>query len=290
MQFPEEILKKVKLLEIKTRKLVNSVYAGEYHTAFKGQGMTFSDFREYVPGDDVRSISWPLTARAGKPYIKKFDEERELSVILAVDVSGSLDYGSGQWFKMDVVTHICALLAFSAAKNKDQVGLCLFSEQVEHFVPPVKGRGQVHRLLRDLYYFKPKSRRTRIQSSLDFLQGVLKKRSVVFVISDFADQSFETSLKRLGKKHDVVAVVVEDPTEMQLPNLGVVEMSDPETGEMVLVDTSSAIVRRDFEAQVNAIKSARDQMLKKSQVGRIDIDTSADYSGALIKFFKGRRG
>ncbi|MEZ0393244.1 MAG: DUF58 domain-containing protein [Pseudobdellovibrionaceae bacterium] len=289
MSLPPEILKKVKLLEISTRKLVNNQFAGEYHTMFKGQGMTFSDFREYVPGDDVRSISWALTARTGKTYIKKFDEERELTVILAVDVSGSADFGTGEYFKGEAMTHLAALLAFSAIKNKDQVGLLLFSDQVEHFVPPGKGRGHVHRMLRDLFYFKPKSRRTRLAAGLDYLQGILKKRSAIFVISDFMDEKFDQSLRLLGRKHDVTALVVQDRAEQELPDLGVVELQDAETGELVTVDTSSAAFRREFQMQLSKRKEIRDRLLKQSQVQRVELDSSSNYVDPLIQFFKTRK-
>ncbi len=289
MSLPDEILKKVKLLEISTRKLVNNQFAGEYHTMFKGQGMTFSDFREYVPGDDVRTISWALTARAGKPYIKKFDEERELTLILAVDVSGSSDFGTGPYFKGEAMTHLAALLAFSAIKNKDQVGLLLFSDQVEHFVPAAKGRGHVHRILRDLFYFKPKSRRTRLSAGLDYLQGILKKRSAVFVISDFMDEQFDQSLRLLGRKHDVTALVVQDRAEMELPDLGVVELQDAETGELVTVDTSSQAFRSEFSLQLKTRREKREKLLKQSQVARVDLTSSENYVDPLIQFFKTRK-
>lgn len=289
MSLPPEILKKVKLLEISTRKLVNNQFAGEYHTMFKGQGMTFSDFREYVPGDDVRTISWALTARTGKTYIKKYDEERELTVILAVDVSGSADFGTGQYFKGEAMTHLAALIAFSAIKNKDQVGLLLFSDQIEHFVPAAKGRGHVHRMLRDLFYFKPKSRRTRLSVGLDYLQGVLKKRSAIFVISDFMDENFDQSLRLLGRKHDVTALVVQDKAELELPDLGVVELQDAETGELVTVDSSSEIFRREFKQQLSKRKELRDRLLRQSQVGRVELDSSSNYVDPLIQFFKTRR-
>lgn len=287
-ELPEEILKKVKLLEINTRKLVNNQFAGEYHTVFKGQGMTFSDFREYVPGDDVRSISWALTARTGKTYIKKFDEERELTVILAVDVSGSADFGTGEFFKGEVMTHLAALIAFSATKNKDQVGLLLFSDQIEHFVPPGKGRGHVHRILRDLYYFKPKSRQTKISTALAYLQGILKKKAAVFVISDFMDKDFDQSLRLLGRKHDVTALVVQDGAETKLPAIGVIELQDAESGELVTVDTSSERFRRDFEMELGKRRALRDKLLKQAQVGRVDLNSSQNYVDPLIQFFKSR--
>ena len=289
MSIPQEILKKVKLLEIKTRKLVNNQFAGEYHTMFKGQGMTFSDFREYVPGDDVRTISWALTARAGKPYIKKFDEERELTVILAVDVSGSSDFGVGEYFKGEVMAHLAALIAFSAIKNKDQVGLLLFSNQSEHFVPPGKGRGHVHRILRDLFYFKPKSRQTKIASALSYLQGILKKRAAIFVVSDFLDEGYEQSLRLLAKKHDVTALVVQSAFEREIPDMGLIQLADAESGEIYDVDTSSASVREALQAEWQRRKNIRDKQLRLAQVDRIEVDADRDYVDPLVKYFK-RRG
>jgi uncharacterized protein (DUF58 family) len=286
---PAEILKKVKLLELNTRKLVNNLFAGEYHTAFKGQGMTFSEFREYVPGDDVRAISWALTARAGKPYIKKFDEEREMTLLLVVDVSGSSDFGSTEYFKGEVMTHLSALLAFSATKNKDQVGLLLFSDQIEHFVPPKKGAGQVHRILRDLYYHKPKSRKTSIATVLNYISGIQKKRAVVFIFSDFMDENFDSALRLLGRKHDVVAVVVNDPAEINLPDIGLCELQDAETGEIVTVDTSSKEFQQNWKKLSIARKEQRDRLLRQSQVDRIDVDTKTDFVQPLIQFFQRRK-
>lgn len=288
MSLPPEVLKKVKLLEINTRKLVNNLFAGEYHSAFKGQGMTFADFREYVPGDDIRTISWPLTARTGKTYIKTFEEERELTLVLAVDVSGSSDFGTGPYFKGEVMTHMAALLAFSAVKNNDQIGLLLFSDQVEHYVPPKKGRGHVHRLLRDLFYYQPKSHRTKLAAGLTHLQGVLKKRATIFVLSDFMDQGFEQSLRLLGRKHDVVACVVNDAAEYSLPKMGVIDVQDAETGEVLTVDTSSESFRRQYEEAVMKRKEQRDRQLRLSQVERIDVKSSEDYVNPLVAFFKKR--
>jgi Uncharacterized conserved protein (some members contain a von Willebrand factor type A (vWA) domain) len=289
VSFPPEVLKKVKLLEINTRKLVNNLFAGEYHTAFKGQGMTFADFREYVPGDDVRSISWPLTARTGKTFIKTYEEERELTLILAVDISGSADFGTGPFFKGEIMTHLAGLLAFSAVKNNDQVGLLLFSDQVEHFVPPKKGRGHVHRILRDLFYYQPKSHKTKISSGLTYLQGVLKKRATVFLFSDFMDENYDQALRLLGRKHDVVACVVNDSAEQALPNLGVIEVQDAESGEIVTVDTGSAAFRENYERAVKKRKEDRDKSLRLSQVERIDVKSSEDYVDPLVAFFKKRK-
>ncbi|MBX7231808.1 MAG: DUF58 domain-containing protein [Bdellovibrionales bacterium] len=288
MSLPPEILKKVKLLEIKTRKLVNNLFAGEYHSAFRGQGMTFSEFREYIPGDDVRAIAWSLTARAGKPYIKKYDEERELTLMLVVDVSGSEDFGSKNYFKGEIIAHLAAVLSFSALKNKDPVGLLLFSDQVEHFVPPRKGRGHIHRLLRDLYFFKPRSQKTKIAVPLDFIQGILKKRTNIFLFSDFMDKGFDQALRRIGKKHDTVAIVVTDPTEMQLPNVGLIDFEDPESGDVMTLDTSSISVQRDYAKLMQKRKEERDRELRRAQVERVEILTDQDIVQPLISFFQRR--
>ncbi len=288
MGIPNEILKKVKLLEISTRKLVNNMFTGEYHSAFKGQGMTFSEFREYVPGDDVRTISWPVTARTGKTFIKKFDEEREMTVMLVVDVSASSDFGSQKYFKGEVFNHLAALLSFTASKNNDPVGLILFSDQVEHYVPPKKGRGHIHRILRDLYYFKPQSRKTNIKVVIDHLLAVLKKKAHIFLFSDFYDQNYEKSLKLIGRKHDTVAVVINDPAELEMPNIGVVDFYDPELEEVLTVDTSSKVFRKDYKLKVLEAAGQRDGVLKRSKVDRIDIVVGEDFTGPLIKFFKQR--
>lgn len=288
MSLPAELLKKVKLLEISTRKKVNNLFLGEYHSAFKGQGMTFSEFREYVPGDDVRTIAWSLMARSGKPYIKKFDEEREMTVILAVDVSGSQDFGSKEYFKGEVAAHVAALLSFAAIGNKDAVGLLLFSDQVEMFVPPKKGRGQAMRILRDLYYHKPSSRGTNIGSALDHLYGALKKKAHIFVISDFLNQGFEGALRRLARKHDTVAVVLEDKLEVEVPSMGLVDFEDPETGEIVCVDTSSPVFQREYKEYLQQLHQNRANELKRSQVDVIDMRTDQDLVMPLLAFFQGR--
>ncbi len=286
---PKEILKKVKLIEIQTKKMVNNIFSGEYHTHFKGQGMTFSDFREYVPGDDVRSISWPLTARTGKTFVKTFEEERELSVILAVDISASTDFGSGKYVKGEVIVYLSALLAYATEKNKDKVGLILFSDRVEHFVPPKKGRGHLQRLLRDLLYFKPVGRKTNLSSTAAFLQGYLKKRATIFFMSDFFDQNYEQSLRFLAKKHEVVACVVNDPVEENFPDLGLIEFEDSETGERMLLDTTSMFTKQRVKRNYNAQNEARDKMLKKSQVDKIVISTQGDFVQPLIAYFKRKK-
>ncbi len=286
MSLPPEILKKVKLLEINTRKLVNSLFAGQYHSAFKGQGMTFAEFREYVPGDDVRAISWPVTARTGKTFIKKFDEERELTMMLVVDISGSLSFGSGKYFKGEIVTYLAALLGFAASKNNDHVGLLLFTDQVEHFVPPKKGRSHVQRILRDLFYVKPKSNGTKLAAAMDHLRGILKKRATVFVFSDFQDASFARALKTMSKKHDVVAVVVEDPKELEIPSVGLIDLIDSETGEVMTVDTSSPIFRRSYADQVRAVRVERERELRVSGVDRVEVLSGDNFVDPLIAYFR----
>lgn len=291
MSIPSEVLKKIKLLEINTKKLVNSTFAGQYQSAFKGQGMTFSDFREYVPGDDVRSISWALTARTGNTYIKKFEEERELVIILAVDISGSVNFGSQDHFKGEVLTHLSALLGFSAAKNNDNVGLLLFSDQVEHFVPPKKGRGHIQRILRDLYFHEPKSRRTQISSVVEYLSGVMKKRGTVFIFSDFMDPSpFAGALKKLARRHDTVAVQITDPIESDLAPLGLMDFIDPETGDLVTLDTDSAIFKRAYTREFAKQKEQISQELKKSRVDLIEITNGEDYVQPLAAYFRKRKG
>ena len=288
MSLPPVLAKKIRLLEISTRRLVNSLFAGSYHSAFKGQGMTFAEFREYVAGDDVRTISWPLTARTGKVFIKKFDEERELTLMLVVDVSGSLDFGTGKDFKGEVATHLSALLGFAAAKNNDHVGLLLFSDQVEHFVPPKKGHGHVNRILRDLYYQKPLHRGTKIGSAIQYLQGVLKKRAIVFIMSDFADEGYADALRMISRKHDVVAVSIEDAAETELPDLGLVDLHDPETGELITVDTRSKAFKAALKKEMDRRRQTREQELRQAGVDRISVSTNTDFVQPLIRYFKTR--
>ena len=248
--------------------------------------MTFAEFREYVPGDDVRAISWPVTARTGKTFIKKFDEERELTLMLVVDISGSLNFGSGQYFKGEITTYISAILGFAAAKNNDHIGLLLFSDQVEHFVPPRKGRAHVQRILRDLFFFKPKSHGTKVSSAMDHLRGILKKRATVFVFSDFQDKGYALALKTMSKKHDVVAVIVEDPTELKLPKLGLVDLVDSESGESLTVDTSSPLFRKAYAEQVKAQRVIREKELRQSGVERVDVVSGDNFVDPLVMYFR----
>ncbi len=289
MELSPELLKKVKLLEIQTRKLVNSLFAGEYHSAFKGQGMTFSDFREYVPGDDVRNISWILTARTNKPYIKKYDEERELTLMIVVDISGSGDFGSQFYFKRDVIVQLAALLSFSAIKNGDRVGLLLFSDEPEHFVPPKKGRAHVHRILRDILFYQPKSKKTNLSKAFEHLHGLLKKKTNIFIFSDFIDTRYERALRHLGKKHEVVAVAVEDQYEKEMPAIGLVTLKDAETDEHLTVDTTSLVFKKLFQNYYQESLKRRENELKKSAIDIVRVKTNKEFVDPLIAYFKAKK-
>ncbi|MGY0426062.1 MAG: DUF58 domain-containing protein, partial [Polaribacter sp.] len=239
----KEILKKVRKIEIKTRRLSDHIFGGEYHSSFKGRGMTFSEVRQYQFGDDVRAIDWNVTARYNEPYIKVFEEERELTMLLMVDVSGSEFFGTSNQLKKDTVTEIAATLAFSATQNNDKVGLVLFSDDVELFIPPKKGKSHVLRIIRELIEFKPKSKKTDIAVALKFLSSVLKKRAIVFMLSDFMDDNYEKTLKIAGNKHDVTGIRVYDKHDEEIPNLGMVPMIDSETDTIQLINTASKTVR-----------------------------------------------
>lgn len=283
---PKEILKKVKRIEITTRGLVNDVFSGEYHSVFKGRGMEFAEVREYQVGDDIRTIDWNVTARMGHPYVKVFDEERELTVMLLVDVSSSGEFGTVERMKGEIATEICALLAFSAIKNNDKVGLIIFTDTVEKFVPPKKGKAHVLRVVRELLYHKPKGRKTDISVALEYLSRVTTRRSVVFLVSDFISSDYEKALQIANKRHDIVAVTVTDPREEDLPNIGFMELEDAETGEIIVVDTSDTSVRNLFAKQTGEGKLARDKLFRSINMDYIDIHTDQSYIEPLIKFFR----
>lgn len=255
--------------------------------------MTFADFREYVAGDDVRAISWALTARAGKPFIKTYEEEREMTLMLAVDVSGSEDFGSKNYFKGETLTYMAATLAFSAVKNNDQVGLLLFSDEVELYVPPKKGRAQVYRILRELLYFQPKRTGTKISSALDYLRGVLKKRATIFLLSDFKnspqDTAFDSSLRLLERKHEIIAGVVSDEAELLFPDVGLIELQDAESGEMVLLDTSSQAFREEMKSRSKSDFDKLQKSLGRSGVSSFQFEANDEYHKALLAFFKRKR-
>ena len=285
---PREILKEVRRIEISTRGLVNEVFSGEYHSVFKGRGMSFAEVREYQYGDDVRSIDWNVTARTGSPFVKVFEEERELTVMLLVDVSASGDFGTQRKLKSQVAVEICALLAFSAIKNNDKVGLIVFSDHVEKFVPPRKGRRHVLRVLRELLYHRPEGRGTDIGAALEYLAHVQRKRAVAFLVSDFRDQGFDRSLAVAGRRHDLVAVRVGDAREQELPPLGFIELEDPESGERAVVNTSSRVFRSAFRAVETARREALDRALRRSQVDVIDVSTGEPWVKPLMRFFQRR--
>jgi len=285
---PREILKQVRRIEISTRGLVNEVFSGEYHSVFKGRGMNFAEVREYQYGDDIRNIDWNVTARAGAPFVKIYEEERELTVMLLVDVSASGDFGTRERLKAELGVEICALLAFSAIKNNDKVGLLIFSDHVEKFVPPRKGRRHVLRVLRELLYHEPKGRGTDVTAALEYLTNIQRKRAVVFLVSDFRDQGFEKALSVASRRHDLIAVRLGDQREQELPPLGYLELEDPESGERVVVNTSSPAFRMAFREESDRRIAALDRALKRSKVDTIDVHTGEPYVKPLMRFFRER--
>ncbi len=285
---PKEILKKVKRIEIATRGLVNEVFSGEYHSVFKGRGMEFAEVREYQMGDDIRNIDWNVTARAGHPYIKVFDEERELTVMLLVDVSSSGNFGTASQMKGEVAAELCAVLAFSAIKNNDKVGLIIFSDKIEKFIPPRKGKQHVLRVIREILYFKPEDSKTDLNVSLEYLSRVIKRRSIVFLVSDFLTEGYEKSLQVANKKHDIIAINIIDPREVELPNVGFIELEDAETGETVIVDTASPSIRGSFYSQSKEERDKREKFFKSIGVDNINIKTDQSYVEPITRFFRMR--
>ncbi len=285
---PREILKKVRYLEISTRGLVNEVVGGEYHSVFKGRGISFAEVREYSYGDDVRTIDWNVTARTGHPYVKVFEEERELTVMLVVDASASGEFGSRERMKGELAIELCALMAFSAIKNQDKVGLIIFSDRMEKFVPPRKGRRHVLRVLRELFYHRPKGRGTDIAVALEYLSHVLKRRAVVFLVSDFLADGFQKPLAVAGRRHDLVAVRVSDRREEELPPIGLVEFEDPETGEHVVVNTSDRRFREQYREVTRIDRESLERTLRRSGVDLVDVRTGEPYMKPLMRFFRQR--
>jgi len=286
---PKEILKKVRQIEIRTQSIVDSLLCGEYHSAFKGRGMEFAEVRQYTEGDDIRSVDWNVTARMGEPYVKQHIEERELTVMLLVDASASGNFGSsGDKFKSEIGVELSALLAFSAIKNNDQVGLIIFTSRIEKFIPPKKGKKHVLRVIRELLYHKPVHRGTDIGAALSYLNRVQKKRAVVFVISDFLDSRFEQPLRVIGRKHDVIACVLKDPRDARLPSVGLLEVEDPETGETILVNTRSGSLRKRYADAVEKRSITRSRFFRSIGVDEIPLSTETDYVDPLIRFFKRR--
>ncbi|TCI94243.1 DUF58 domain-containing protein [Tenacibaculum sp. M341] len=284
----KELLKKVRKIEIKTRRLSNHIFGGEYHSTFKGRGMTFSEVRQYQYGDDIRAIDWNVTARYNEPYIKVFEEERELTMMLMVDISGSEFFGTSLQFKKDTVTEIAATLAFSAIQNNDKVGLILFSDQIELFIPPKKGKSHVLRIIRELIEFNPKSKQTNIEGALKFLSSVMKKKAIVFMLSDFMDESYEKTLKIVANKHDLTGIRIYDKFDEEIPILGMVPMVDSETQEVRLINTSSRSVRNKYKANALRLKDEFQTSFKKSGLGTINIRVDESYVRKLLSYFKNK--
>ena len=285
---PKKILQKVRRIEIKTRGLVNDLFGGEYHSIFKGRGMTFSEVREYNPGDDIRLIDWNVTARTGSPFVKVFEEERELTVFLVVDISASGEFGSGSQLKRDYGAEVASVLGFSAIKNNDKVGLILFSDRVEKYIIPKKGKSHVLRVIRELLYTVPKGSKTSIKVALDYLLKVAKRKCVVFLISDFLDEGYLRSLKIANKKHDLITIQLLDPAELELPDMGLLKVEDPETGETFWIDTSSQKSMKQLRKEIGIKQSNFRKEIKKSGIDLISISTDEDFVDPLMSFFKSR--
>ena len=285
---PPEVLRQVKLLEIRTRGLVNSLFTGEYHSVFKGQGMEFAEVREYQPGDEVRTIDWNVTARMGHPYVKRYIEERELTVMLAIDLSGSERFGTQSRFKSELASELSAVLAMSAIRNNDRVGALLFTDRPEHVIPPGKGRRHALRVVRDVLAFEPVGRKTDIAAAADYLAKMLSHHAIIFLISDFIAPDIERPLKLLAQRHDVVAVTMEDPREISLPNIGLARFVDPESGATVTVDTSDEGVRKAFEEMAGGERAERRHVFRRLAIDEIVVRTDTSYIEPLLKFFRAR--
>ena len=285
---PKKILQKVKHIEIRTKGLVNDLFGGEYHSAFKGQGMTFSEVREYYPGDDIRMIDWNVTARNNAPYVKIFEEERELTVYILVDISSSGSFGTIDQLKSEIAAEIAAVLGFSAIKNQDKVGLILFSSEVEKFIAPQKNKSHILRLIREVLFYKSQKKGTSIQSALDYLMNVSKRKSVVFLISDFLDSKYWKSLKLVNKKHDLIGIRISDPAEKSIPNIGLFKGYDPESGDEFWIDTSSNKERKLLRRSISEKWDDFDKKCKKNKFSLLTVSTSEDYVEPIMNFFHRR--
>ena len=282
----KELLKQVRQIEIRTKGLVNQVFSGEYHSVFKGRGMEFSEVREYNFGDDIRNIDWNVTARFGHPYIKIFEEERELTVILLVDLSGSLAFGTIDKTKQQIAAELSAILSFSALKNNDKVGLILFTDKIERFIPPRKGRKHVLRIIRELLSFKPEGKGTNIKAALEYMNHAIKKKSIIFLISDFMDEGYEKILRIVGKKHDLIGIVINDQREKSIPKMGLVKFTDAETGNERWIDTSSKKVQNWIKQYYAKLIAERKSLFLSSRLDSIEIKTGENYITPLVNFFK----
>lgn len=285
---PQELLKKIRRIEIRVRRLVTTLFLGEYHSVFKGQGLEFSEVREYEPGDDIRFIDWNVTARIGYPFVKKFVEERELTVILAVDLSASELFGTTGRTKNEVAAEICALIAFSAIRNNDKVGLLAFTDRLEKFIPPRKGREHVLRVIRELLYLNPQGKGTDISLALGYLNRILKRRSVVFLVSDFLAQGYQAALKITGKRHDAIAISIEDPKERELPSVGFITLDDLETGKQLTIDSGSSAVRAHYALLAQEQARSLDRTFQSAKIDKVRIDTHRSYVEPLMAFFRTR--
>jgi uncharacterized protein (DUF58 family) len=284
----QKLLKKVRRIEIKTRRLSNHIFSGEYHSSFKGRGMAFSEVRRYEAGDDIRAIDWNVTAKLNEPYIKVFEEERELTLMLLVDVSGSENFGTRNQLKREMITEICATLAFSAIQNNDKVGVLFFSDKVEKFIPPAKGKSHTLRIIRELIEFKPQSTKTNISEALRFFSAFQKRRAIVFVLSDFVDTRYRDSLKIASRKHDLTGIRIYDPREEELPNLGLLPLKDPESGKTHWVNTSSFRLRSKLRKRFNESKAYYLESFVRSGSGELSIRVDESYVAQLLGHFKKR--
>lgn len=285
---PKSLIKKIRALEISTRQIVNSTMAGGYHSAFKGQGINFADLREYQIGDEIRNIHWSVSARMNTPYVKLYEEERDLTVFIMIDLSGSGEIGTHKKTKVEIAAEIAAILGFSAIKNNDNVGLILFTDQVELFIPAKKGKKHVLRLLREIIYFRPKSKQTNIENSLMYLNNMVKKKAIIFLISDFQDDTFEKSFAMMAKKHDCVPILIEDDIENQLPSSGIIAFQDQETDEVLYVDSSSKELQEAYKNMRFSEKNKLDRFFKKVNCDMLRLDTKSNYITALTMFFRNR--
>jgi uncharacterized protein (DUF58 family) len=286
---PREVIRQIRRLQLKARRAVEDLLGGEYHSVFKGTGIAFEEVRAYQPGDDIRTIDWNVTARMGHPFIKRFVEERELTVVLAVDCSGSNQFGTRLQQKREVAAELAAVLAFSAISNNDKVGLIAFTDRVERFVPPRKGTRHVLRLIRDVLFYEPKGRRTSLAGGLDHLNRVQRKRSIVFLFSDFLDVGYERQLRRTSRRHELIAVRLSDPREEQLPDVGLVVLEDAETGERLLVDTGSAVVRDSYRGAGERRSEELRKLMRSAGVDLIEVSTDGAHLDALVRFFRQRQ-
>ncbi|MEJ6734623.1 MAG: DUF58 domain-containing protein [Flavobacteriales bacterium] len=284
-----DLLKKVRKIELKTKGISNHIFAGEYHTAFKGRGMAFSEVREYQPGDDIRTIDWNVTARLNNPYIKIFEEEREMTVMLIIDVSGSNDFGTQEKLKKELIIELSAVIAFSAIQNNDKIGVLFFSDKIEKFIPPKKGKPHILRIIRELISFQPQNKKTDISEALKYFSNVMKKRSICFLMSDFKDENFEKPLRIANKKHDMISVKINDLREKELPKVGLIQLKDAETDELKWVDTDSDSVRHDYAKHFHKSNEKINEIFKSCAMDSIDLNTGEDYIKPLINFFKKRK-